>query len=91
MSNKKEKTIPNEEKRTNMGSGDKIPMKPSFYKNPGFTITEVNRFEANEKNLCSSLFLIKLQALRLTASLKRDSKTGFFPVNIAKFLRAVFP
>ena len=56
MSNKKEKTIPNEENRTNMGSGDKIPMKPSFYKNPGFTITEVNRFEANEKTCVRASF-----------------------------------
>ena len=77
MSNKKEKTIPNEENRTNMGSGDKIPMKPSFHKNSGLTITEVNTFEANEKNLCSSLFLIKLQVLRLTASLKSDSNVFF--------------
>ena len=47
MSSKKAKTITNEGNRTNIGSGDKIPMSPSLQKYSGFTVTEVNMFEAN--------------------------------------------
>ena len=39
------------------------------------------------KDLCWSLFLIKLQAFKPAYLLKRDSNTGVFLVNIAKFLR----
>ena len=40
------------------------------------------------KHMCWNLFLIKLQAIRLTSLLKRDSNIRYFPVNIVKFLRA---
>ena len=44
------------------------------------------------KHLCWSLFLINLQTRRPepATSLKRNSNTGVFPVNIAKFLRTLF-
>ena len=42
------------------------------------------------KHLCSSLFLMKMQAWRPATLLKRDSKifSRFFPVKFARFLRA---
>ena len=39
------------------------------------------------KQLCWSLFLIKLETFRSATLLKRDSNIDVFPVNIAKFLR----
>ena len=43
-----------------------------------------------EKHLCCGLFLIEVQARRPATLLKRDSNTGFFPVNNAKFLGTAF-
>ena len=43
------------------------------------------------KHLCRSQFLLRFQDLRLVHFyLKRDSNTGIFSVDIAKFLRAAF-
>ena len=47
MSSKKVKTITNEGNRANIGSGNKIPIRPSLQKYSGFTVTVVNIFEAN--------------------------------------------
>ena len=53
--------------------------------------TYLKRFATfTEKNLCWSLFLIKLQAFRLAALLKRAYNTSCFHVNIAKLLRNAF-
>ena len=41
----------------------------------------------SQENLNCSLFLIKLQAWRPATLFKRDFNTGFFPANVAKFLR----
>ena len=42
------------------------------------------------KKLCWSISLIKLHAWRTVTSLEKDSSTGFFLVNIAKFLSTAF-
>ena len=53
--------------------------------------TYLKRFATfTEKNLCWSLFLIKLQAFRLAALLKRAYNTSCFHVNIAKLFKKCF-
>ena len=42
------------------------------------------------KHKCSSLRLIKLQALRLEHRLEQRFEQIYFPVNIAKFLKTLF-
>ena len=42
------------------------------------------------KHLCQSLFFNKVAGLSLQHYQKRDSDTGFFPVNLAKILRTSF-
>ena len=56
-----------------------------FYKKRVLEILQIS-----QENICASLFLNKVEGLRLATLLKKRPWRRFFPVNLAKILRTPF-